>query len=202
MFGLFKTKIAPEEFGHYATKWANEFLANDAAVSLALLFDGFFNRDTSLSGVQYLEHHGIPASKTNLYIRLFTHCSVQAASTQFSQDTGRAITQGAMKGFIKTPEGYDFEGTFNALETVYRERHEFDPRIERLNNPNYHWPFLPNPRAGILNAKYLIENFVISNVKNTKALGDGFAGYSGKVGAGLDIVLRAMTELSKKVKIT
>ncbi len=202
MFGLFKTKITPEEFGLTATRWANEFLVSDAGVSLGLFFDDFWDRDTSLTPEQYLETHGIPASKTTLYIRLFAHCAVQAASTQFSQDTARAITRGAMTGFIKTPEGYDFDATYNALEAVYRGRHKFDPRIERLDNPNYHWPFLPYPNAGILNARYLIENFVISNVKNTNVLGDGFALYSGKVGAGLDIVLRAMTQLSKSTKIT
>jgi hypothetical protein len=175
---------------------------NDAGVSLALLFDDFWDRDTSEKGEQYLARHGIPSSKTNLYVRLFIHCAVQAASTQFSQDTGRAITRGAMTGYKKTPEGYDFGTTYNALEAVYRGRHKFDPRIERLNNPNYHWPFLPYPNAGVLNAKYLIENFVISNVSNAKVLGDGFAGYSGKVGGGIDIVLRAMTQLSKSVKIT
>jgi hypothetical protein len=107
-----------------------------------------------------------------------------------------------MTGFIKTPASYDFGTTYNALEAVYRGRHKFDPKIERLNNPNYHWPLLPYPDAGILNAKYLIDNFVISNVSNAEVLGDGFAIYSGKVGAGLDIVLRAMTQLSKLVKIS
>lgn len=175
---------------------------NDAAVSLAVLFDDFWGRDKSETGVQYLERHGIPASKTNLYIRLFAHCSVQAASTQFSQGTGRAITQGAMTGFAKTPEGYNFGTIYNALEAVYRGQHKFDPRIEALTNPDYYWPFLPYPNAGILNAKYLIENFVISNVHNSKVLGDGFGSYSGKVGGGLDIVLRAMTQLSKSAKIS
>jgi hypothetical protein len=151
--------------------------------------------------VQYLERHGIPASKTNLYIRLFAHCAIQAASTQLSQDTGRAVTRGAMTGFQKTPEGYNFEITYSALEAVYRGRHKFDPRIEPLNNPNYHWPFLPYPSAGILNAKYLIENFVISNVNNNNVLGDGFRLYSG-TGGGLDIVLKAMTQLSKSFKLT
>jgi hypothetical protein len=202
MFGLFKKKITPEEYGRIATSWGNEFLVNDAAVSLARLFDDFWDRDKSETGVQYLERQGIPASKTNLYISLFAHCAIQAASTQFSQHTGRAITQGAMTGFTKTPEGYDFGTTYNALEAVYRGRHKFDPRIEPLNNPNYYWRFLPYPNAGVLNAKYLIENFVISNVNNTKVLGDGFTGYSGTVGGGLDIVLRAMTQLSKSVKLT
>ena len=107
-----------------------------------------------------------------------------------------------MTGFIKTPDGYDFDKTYNALEAVYRGQHKFDPRIESLNNPSYSWPFLPYPNAGVLNAKYLIENFVISNVSNTRILGDGFAVYSGKVGAGLDIVLRAMKQISKSWKLT
>lgn len=71
-----------------------------------------------------------------------------------------------------------------------------------MNNPNYRWPVLPYPNAGILNAKYLIETFVIPSVKNSYVLGDGFAGYSGTVGAGLDIILRAMTQLSKSTKLT
>jgi hypothetical protein len=202
MFGLFKQKITPEEFGRTATRWANEFLVNDAAVSLGRLFDDFWDRDKSETGEQYLERHGIPASKANLYIRLFAHCAIQAASTQFNQDTGRAITRGAMTGFKKAPEGYDFETTYNALEAVYHGRHKFDPRIEPLSNPNYEWSFLPYPKAGVLNAKYLVENFVLSNVKNNNVFGDGFSLYSGTVGGGLDIVLRAMKQLSKSCKLT
>jgi hypothetical protein len=70
MFGLFKQKITPEEYGRTATRWANEFLVSDAGVSLGLFFEDFFDRDTSLTPEQYLETHGIPASKTTLYIRL------------------------------------------------------------------------------------------------------------------------------------
>jgi hypothetical protein len=201
MFGFFKQKITPEELGHTATKWANEFLVNDAAVSLGILFDDFFDRDKSLTPAQYLECHGIPPAKTHLYIRTFAHCSVQAASTQFNQGTGRAVTRGAMAGFKETPHGYDFETTYNALEKIYRGHHHFQPKIEALDNPSYHWPILPNPKAGILNAKYLIENFVTLYVKNTNVLGDGFSLFSGKVGGGLDIVLRAMTQLSKSTKL-
>jgi hypothetical protein len=77
MFGLFKKKITPEELGRTVISWSNEFLMNDAAVSLGHLFDDFFDRDTSLTGVQYLERHGIPASKTNLHIRLFASKSTK-----------------------------------------------------------------------------------------------------------------------------
>jgi hypothetical protein len=202
MFGLFKKKISPEEFGRIVVSWGNEFLVNDAAVSLARLFDDFWDRDTTEKGAQFLERHGIPAPRQNLYIRLFAHCAVQAASTQFSQETGQAITRAAMAGFAKSPEGYDFAKTYTALEAVYRGRHKFDRRIEPLSNPNYVWPFLPYPNAGILNAKYLIETFVISDVNNSNVLGDGFSSYSGTVGGGLDVVLKAMTQLSKSVKIS
>ena len=191
MLGLFKKTISPKEFGLAAVSMANEFLVNDAALSLARLFDDFWDRDTTEKGAQFLERHGIPASKQNLYIRLFTHCAVQAASTQLSPETGKAMTRGVMTNFAKIPEGYDFEKTYTALESVYRVRHKFDPRVEPLSNPKYKWPFLPNPNAGILNAKYLIENFVLSNVNNSNVLGEGFSLYSGTVSGGLDIVLKS-----------
>lgn len=201
MFGLFKKKITPEEFGHTVMSWSNEFLVNDAAVSVALLFDDFFDRDLSLTGVQYLERHGIPASKTNLYIRLFAHCAIQAGSTQFGEELGRAMTFGAMTGFQKMPDGYHFETFYSALEAVYGGRHKFDRWIEALHNPEYDFPSLPNPNSGILNAKYLIENFVTSYVTSEMILGEGFRSYSGKVCAELNIVRRAMAQLSKSAKI-
>jgi hypothetical protein len=202
MFGMFKKKITPEEFGRTALGWSNEFLVNDAAVSLGGLFDDFWDRDTSEKGEQFLERHGIPASKQNLYIRVFAHCAIHAASTKFSEEVGKAITLGAMTGYAKTPAGYDFGATYNALEAVYRGRHRFDRRIEALSNPGFDFSILPYPNAGILNAKYLIENFVISLVNNTRVLGDGFGSYSGTVCGGLNVVLRAMGQLSKSVKPT
>jgi hypothetical protein len=90
MFGLFKKKISLEEFGRTVISWGNELLVNDAALSLARLFDDFWDRDTTEKGAQFLERHGIPASNQNLYIRLFSHCAVQAASTQFSQEAGKS----------------------------------------------------------------------------------------------------------------
>ena len=56
---------------------------------------------------------------------------------------GRAITRGAMTAFIKTPEGYDFDTNYNALEAVYRGLHKFHPRIKPLNNPSYPGPSCP-----------------------------------------------------------
>jgi hypothetical protein len=199
---FFKKKITPEEFGRTALKLSNEFLVNDAAVSLGLLFDDFWDRDKAEQGEQFLERHGIPAPKQNLYIRTFAHCAVHAASTKFSQEVGKAIALGAMTGYAKTPAGYNFEATCGALEAVYRGRHKFDRRIEVLSNPGFDFTILPYPNAGILNAKYLIENFVLSLVNNTYVLDDSFGAFSGKVCQGLNIVLRAMGQLSKSTKLT
>jgi hypothetical protein len=105
-----------------------------------------------------------------------------------------------MTNFAKTPAGYEFEATYNALEAVYRGSHKLDQRVEALSNPGFDFTILPYPNAGILNAKYLIENFVIS-MNNTRILRGGFGSYSGTVCAGLNIVLRAMGQLSKSVKL-
>jgi len=71
-----------------------------------------------------------------------------------------------------------------------------------LSNPGFDFTILPYPNAGILNAKYLIENFVLSLVNNTYVLDDSFGAFSGKVCQGLNIVLRAMGQLSKSTKLT
>lgn len=201
MFGLFKKAMTPDEFGRTVVSWANEFLVDDAGLSLARLFDEFWDDNRPDNGAQFLERMGIPAAKTHLYVRQFAHCAIHAASTQFGQEASKAMTRGAMTNYAKMQKGYDFETTYNALEAVYRGRHRFDRRIEALSNPEYDFPVLRNPNAGILNAKYLIETFVLSNVNNTAVLGERFGLYSGTVCGGLNAALRAMTQLSKSAKI-
>ncbi len=105
-----------------------------------------------------------------------------------------------MSNYVKTPEGYDFEIIYSELETVYRGRYAFIPTVEALSNPSYDFPVLANPNAGVLNAKYLAQKFVISNVRNASVVSD-FATYSGTVCGGLNIVLRAMAQMSKSVKL-
>ena len=76
-----------------------------------------------------------------------------------------------------------------------------DGSKERCTIQNMTFPPYPNPNSGILNAKYLIENFVTSYVTSEMILGEGFRSYSGKVCAELNIVRRAMAQLSKSAKI-
>jgi hypothetical protein len=69
------------------------------------------------------------------------------------------------------------------------------------------WPensayFLPNPNVGVLNAKFLIESFVVPNMKNSKAFIDDFNSYSANVSVTVATVVRAMDQLSKRLKVS
>jgi hypothetical protein len=70
MFGLFKKTITPDEFGRIVVSWANEFLVNDAALSLARLFDAFWDDNRPDKGKQFLERMGIPAFSLAEFARL------------------------------------------------------------------------------------------------------------------------------------
>jgi hypothetical protein len=114
-----------------------------------------------------------------LHFRLFTHCAIQAACTQSDEPTRRAITHGgAVAGFTNTIADYDFQKTYTTLESAYRGQYSFDSRVANLTNPTSQLSFLPNPNIGVVNAKYLIEAFVIPNLNNSKAFIDQFESYS------------------------
>jgi hypothetical protein len=202
---FFKKKITSDEFGRLTASWANEFLVNDGAVSLSRFFDEFYDKDRERDGEQFLDRMGVPPPKTNLYIRLFSHCAIQAASTQFGRKVGKAITMGAMSNYVKTPTGYDFESTYSALDAIYSGRHRFGVEYDALSNPGFDFPVLPNPDSGILNAKFLIDDFMFSNLSQALLVravsSDGFKVFSGSVCGGLNIALRAMAQLSKSARI-
>jgi hypothetical protein len=149
----------------------------------------FDDWDGSQGWVRFLERKGIAASTQTLYYHLFAHCSIQAAATEFDAGTRRAMTHGAVvEAFSIKPDGYDFETTYTTLEAA-------------LTNLNHQFDYLPNPNVGVLNAKYLIENFVIPNMKNSNAFIDDFQLYSGTVCQGVSIARRAIVQLSKSAKI-
>ena len=107
-----------------------------------------------------------------------------------------------MAGFKNKIDGYDFETTYETLDAAYRGEHEFGPRLEPLSNFDAQLNFLPNPNVGVLNAKYLIESFIIPNMPNSEAFIDDFANYSGTVCATVGTVQRAMDQLFRSLKIS
>jgi hypothetical protein len=199
MFGLFKKHLKPEELGAGIVQYAHEFLAADANRSLGLMYDDW---DGSKGWAKFLESKGMPRAMLQLHYRLFTHCSVQAASSQFSRNIGRAITQGAVVSFAGNVTGYNFESTYNSLEHIYCGQHRFDGRIERLSNGGLQMPGFHMPNIAVLNAKFLIENFVMANVPGNKAYTSEFGLYSSTVGSGFAIVIRAMDTILRSFKIS
>ena len=203
MFGIFKKKVTPGEFGGIVVKYANDILAGDALRSLGMRFE---NWDGSRGWGTFLESQGVSVPTMKLYSRLFTHSAIQAACTQFTRSdeaTRRAITYGAaIEAFPNKPDGYDFETTYTTLAAAYRWQHKFDRRVEPLSNSELKFPLLPNPDVGVLNAKYLIESFVIPNMKNSQSFIDDFYSYSITVCQGVGIVLKAAVHVSKWLKIS
>lgn len=199
VFGLFKKKATPEEFGRAVFHLASDFLASDAGRSLGMRFE---NWDGSDGWSNFLSRKGMPMAAQKLHYRLFSHCAVQAVCTQFDAGTSKGITRGAtVTAFSSAPDGYNFETTYATLEAAYRGQHKFDRRVEPLSNVDAHINFLPNQNVGVVNAKYLIESFVIPNMQNGQAFIDDFKSYSSTVCAAIGTVRRAMDHVFGSFKL-
>ncbi len=199
MFGFGKKTIPPGEFGLWVLKYADEFVSTDAFRSLASCFpDGY---DASRGWVPVFESNGIPIPTVKLYLRQYTHCVLQSVFREHSQSQRRAMVHGAISGLQETPTGYDFEKTFGNLETVFEGNYEFDPRVGSLNDDG-RLNYLTVPNAHILVSKYLIDRFVLHNMKNSKALIDNFGLYSSTVACSLAAAHRAILSITSKVKIS
>lgn len=198
MFGLFKKTVPPTEFGHGVLTLAQDWLANDAGRALGMRFDNF---DGSQGWAPYLERKGIPVEVQKLHFRLFTHCALQAAFTQFDPHTQRAMTKGAMDGFTKGVLDYDSSETWTSLEIAYRGRLPFDKAVQALDHPDANIQYLPNPKVGVINAKYLIQRFVVPHLDNADAFTDDFTGYSSVCCAAIGCVTRATNQLSRSFNV-
>lgn len=199
MFGLFKKRATPGEFGHGVVHLALDWLTADAGRSLATRFENF---DASRGWTNFLASEGVSMETQKLYFRLFTHSAVQGVCTQFEEGMRREITEGAIGGFRTKPDGYDFKATYITLEEIYRGEYKFNEKLVPLKNLEAKIHFLPNPNVGVLNAKYLIESFIIPHMKNSGAFIDDFQGYSSTVCVAVGLVQRAMNQLSKSVTVS
>lgn len=199
MFGLFKKQITPQEFGHALFEWTWEFLSTDCGRAIGM---AMFNDFDARGGIaNFLTGKGIPLEKQKLHFRLYTHCTIQAACTPLSEPMRRAITGGAITGGFKSSPDYDFEKTYTTLEAAYRGQHKFDARVEQLKNLDAQLAFLPNPNAGVLNAKYLVEAFAIPYLENRNLLIENFRTYSSPVCSSIATVRRAIDQMLTKVKL-
>jgi hypothetical protein len=197
MFG-FKKTIPIAEFGLTVLRYSAEFISNDALRSLGSRFP---NYDASRGWSPVFQANGVPVPIVQLYHRLYTHCVLQTTFKGYSPVHRRAMVLGAISGLADAPGGYDFGKTFSELETAYEGDYKFDPSVEPLTNPEARLPFMAYPNVGILAAKYLINSFVIPNMRNSKAFIDDFKGYSGTIGSSVATANRAADQITSKVKI-
>jgi hypothetical protein len=198
MFGFLKQTIPVGEFGRSVLKYAGEFISADALRSLGSTFP---NYDASRGWTPVFESNGVAIPTVKLYLRQYTHCVLQSVFREHSQSQLRAMVYGAISGLQETPAGYDFEKTFGNLETVFEGNFEYDPRVKPLNDDG-RLNYLTVPNAHILASKYLIDRFVLHNMKNSKAFIDNFGLYSSTVASSLASAHRAMLSLTSKVKIS
>jgi hypothetical protein len=198
MFGILKQTIPVSEFGLWVLKYADELISADALRSLGSTFP---NYDASRGWTPVFESNGVPIPTVKLYLRQYTHCVLQSVFREHSQSQRRAMVHGAISGLPETPTGYDFEKTFGNLETVFEGNYEFDPRVEPLNDDG-RLNYLTVTNAHILVSKYLIDRFVLQNMKNSKVFIDNFGLYSSTIASSLASAHRAINSISSKVKIS
>jgi hypothetical protein len=197
MFGLFKKQISLVEFGQGIIQLANEPISSDCSRALGMRFE---NWDGSKGWSNFLQSRGIPILTQKLHYRLWTHAAIQATCTQFDESKRRTVTESAMQAFSERLPGYDFGSSYTALEMAYRGQYKFEPRLAPLSNAGAAISFLPNPQVGVLNAKYLIEEFVFQHMPNGAAFVDEFQSYSSTVCASVGTVSRAIDHISKSFK--
>jgi hypothetical protein len=196
MFG-FKKAVTVDQFGIGVLTFASDFITSDSARSLGMRFE---NYDASRGWTNYLQSVGVPLPTLQLYHRLYTHCVLQTAFTQFSPSHRRIMTQGAMDAFQERPADYDFAKTFSSLEAAYDGSLKFSPAVQPLTNLEARLTFLPNPNAGVLAAKFLVDSFAMPKMPNGKAFIDDFKGYSSTICATTGTARRAIDDLLTKVK--
>ncbi|MBR0832019.1 hypothetical protein JQ612_02350 [Bradyrhizobium manausense] len=191
MFG-FKKSVTPDQFGEGVLYFANDFITADASRSLGARFE---NYDASKGWVPVFQANGVPIPTVKLYHLFYTHAVLQAYFRGSLQAHRLAITRGAMSNIADKPAAYDFGKTFNDLEAAFDGRYQFDPNVAALRNQE------GRPMTGVAAAKYLVDTFVLANMKNRQAFINDFAGYSSTVCATVGTIHRATEQLLTKVKI-
>jgi hypothetical protein len=197
MFGFGKKQISSTEFGQAIGQLVNAPISTDCSRALGMRFE---NWDGSKGWSNFLESRGIPVPTQKLHYRFWMHAAMQATCTQYDEGKRRTVTHSAMDIFGEKLPGYDLGSTYNALESAYRGQYKFNPKVAPLSNSGAAIHFLPNPQVGVLNAKYLIEAFVIPYMPNSAAFIDEFQSYSSTVCASIGTVTRAIDHILKSFK--
>ncbi|MEI9902459.1 MAG: hypothetical protein WDN31_22900 [Hyphomicrobium sp.] len=198
MFG-FKKTISPDEFGQGVFVLARDWIASDAGRALGMRFDDF---DGSDGWAPYLERQGVSLETQKLHFRLFSHCVLQAAFSQFPSPLQHAMTRGGMQCFLSPIAGYDFDHAYADLDAAFRGAFKFDSQVSQLDHPEAAITFLPNSKVGVQGAQYLVQSFILSKMPNANAFIDDFTGYAATCCAAIGASCRATNHASKSFKMS
>ena len=187
----FKNSVRPNEFGQAVWSYANDRIGADASRSLGARFE---NHDASKGWMPVFEANGVPVSTVKLYHLFYTHAVLQTNFKSFPLPQRQEMMLGASANFTKAT-AYDFEKIFADLEATFNGQYEFDASVADLCNPE------ARPTLGVMAAKYLVNGFVLPNIRNRQVFVDGFVGFSSTVCSTISTVHRATQLLLTKFKI-
>ncbi len=199
MFGLFKSRTSPQQFGRLLLYFCQEMIATDAGRSQGLVFEDF---GADENWPQFFVNKGISINDQKRYIRTFVHVALQAATTLLEKEHRLATLQGAMASYSSIPVGYDFDLVYREVEAVHAGTYPFPHSLRECRNPEAQVSWLPNPNAGVLNAKYLIERFGSIHPQNERAWLNNFESFSLVACSPIGTAKRAGDLLLKKHRIS
>lgn len=191
MFG-FKKSVTPEQFGEGVLHFASDYIYQDALRSLGARFE---NYDASKGWLPVFQANGVSVDTVKLYYLYYTHAVLQMNFKSFSLTQRQAMTRGAMANIADKPASYDFSKTFNELEDAFNDHYKFDPSVAPLRNAEV------GSMAVVNASKYLINSFILSNMKNAQAYIRDFGSYCATFGATSATAQRATQQILAKAKI-
>lgn len=191
MFG-FKKSVTAAQFGEGVLYFAHDYIHQDALRSLGARFE---NYDASKGWLPVFQANGVPIEIVKLYGLFYTHVVLQTHFKTFSLTHRQAMTRGAMANLADKPPEYDFAKIFNGLEDAFNDHYNFDPSVASLRNQDL------GSSSVVYAAKYLINSFILGNMKNAQAYVKDFHGYSSTVGATVGTVNRATQQVLAKAKV-
>jgi hypothetical protein len=196
MFGFFKKKVIPEEYGAAIMSLAFESIANDASRSLGTCYPDF---NASNGWASSLQSVGIDKSVQRDFICLYAHCFIQSYAKILRLPHPQALTFGATQCLKDQTNRYEFNTAFSDLNSIEMQTYHFKEPVKYLTAPNRSGSKLE--ASGILNSKYLVSSFVLDNIPNPRPIIENFDTFCSPGVATYGTLQRATAFLSRKVKV-
>ena len=204
MFRILRKKATPGDFGQLVAHYSREFINHDALMAVRMVHYDIVGRIENPH--EYLQSKGFSQDMQRIYGRIYTHCTLQAISTQFNSRIRYEFVKGGVSLFKKDPHLYDFDEVYDRLHRSYRSEHVFRARIEALgatHDEARELRFLPRDMnyVGLSNAKLLIDEVIINNVYDSSPFIREFDSFHSVVNSTIGTAQRALNIISKSYRM-